>query len=247
MKKLILLLSIGSISPSFSQEIRIFNGTTDVTGTTINKTIEANHDDYEMAFRVYNGTDHQKTIRYNRLSQTQMGAGYYVLFGIDNLITVPSNDNLWPNFAFYPITMDAKSFLPGYGLTSYFITGPVCQDHFITYKLFDINMPNDTSTITIHYTCTTSIHEFGTGIVADAYPNPATTQVTIDYVLTASPKNAKIVVYDLLGKVLKEVSIENKEGKAFIDVSNLQAGVYFYTFVTDSKTSKPGKIVIADH
>lgn len=245
MKKLILFLLIGLINPAFSQEIRILEGTTDITGGTVVRNIEANQDPYENVFRVYNSSNHQKTIKVMRISQTKMGAEYYAFCGFGYAIYIPSNDSLWPG-SFSNTVVDAKNYVPDNGLSTYLITGPVCQDHFLTYKLYDADIPGDTSTITIHYTCATSIHEFEAGIVSDAYPNPAVMNVTIDYALTICPKNAAIILSDMLGRVVKEVAIENKEGKAVISMDDLQAGLYFYSVVADGKSSKAGKLVI-DH
>jgi flagellar hook assembly protein FlgD len=62
------------------------------------------------------------------------------------------------------------------------------------------------------------------------YPNPFNPTTTIEYAL---PQNAKVVikVYDILGRLVKELVNEYKEAgyyKVKFDGTNLASGVYLY-------------------
>jgi hypothetical protein len=83
------------------------------------------------------------------------------------------------------------------------------------------------------------------GTIFPAYPNPSNGLITIDYTLKNTPKNAKIVFYDMVGKMVKETPIANQQGVAKINVADLQTGFYFYNFMVDGKTSNARKLIIS--
>ena len=64
------------------------------------------------------------------------------------------------------------------------------------------------------------------------YPNPVLSSTTIKYQLRGSfaQQNAKIRVYNIQGKLVK--TIDGKNGKAELDVSELPTGIYFYQLKT---------------
>ena len=69
------------------------------------------------------------------------------------------------------------------------------------------------------------IAEADAGATLRAYPNPATETVTIDYSL---PKDGTLVVRNLLGSVVKTVTLTAGTGSARIDIATLPQGVYTY-------------------
>ncbi len=73
------------------------------------------------------------------------------------------------------------------------------------------------------------------------YPNPATENTTLEYVLSEN-SNVKISVYDMLGKEIFNVKDENQNignQKINIDTSKLQLGIYIISLgINDAKISK---------
>lgn len=65
------------------------------------------------------------------------------------------------------------------------------------------------------------------------YPNPAKGIVTID-MNGISSNNASIVVTDLLGNVLRKISIRNSENSYQLNLSEFQDGVYFVKVKSDA-------------
>jgi len=63
------------------------------------------------------------------------------------------------------------------------------------------------------------------------YPNPASGKTIID-VSFASP-GATLVIYNVLGRVVEEISILDK--KIILDVTNYPEGVYLYTLEADGE------------
>ncbi len=77
------------------------------------------------------------------------------------------------------------------------------------------------------------------------YPNPASSFVSMKYDVNEYAKSAKIVLFDMLGKEVKQLIIGDKQGVAKINVSDLSSGVYFYSFLVDEKAVVTKKIVIS--
>jgi len=49
---------------------------------------------------------------------------------------------------------------------------------------------------------------------------------------------------NLLGSVVKEVEIDQNSNKLSMDISNLDAGVYFYSIVVNNEVFQTKKLVI---
>lgn len=76
------------------------------------------------------------------------------------------------------------------------------------------------------------------------YPNPAKNQITVDFSSTNN-KSSNLIISDLLGKTVKECSVNSSNGINRIDINlnNLNDGVYFINFSNnDIKSTK--KLVI---
>jgi hypothetical protein len=65
-------------------------------------------------------------------------------------------------------------------------------------------------------------------------PNPAGDQTTIGYFLSEGTTNAEMVFFDMYGKEIKRVALENS-GNATLDVNtkDLDAGIYTYSLIVN--------------
>lgn len=81
----------------------------------------------------------------------------------------------------------------------------------------------------------------GNGIVV--YPNPASTEVTIEYYLEEG-NNADFLINDMLGNKVIEEKLYGGIGKQKINTIGLAAGVYMYQFKVGRFVKFTGKIVI---
>ncbi len=115
------------------------------------------------------------------------------------------------------------------------------------YVFFDANNPDDSSSVMVNY----NLGYLGnpenivkSAKVSNAYPNPATDNVFIDYKLPANVTNAKIKVSNLLGNTLDVVDLIAREGKATVNVSNLKNGVYFYSLMINNSASVTRKFIV---
>lgn len=66
------------------------------------------------------------------------------------------------------------------------------------------------------------------------FPNPARSQATIRYAVT-EPQEVSLRLYDVLGRQVKTVVAQTKEGrhKTQMDVSGLSSGTYFLRLKTE--------------
>ncbi len=74
------------------------------------------------------------------------------------------------------------------------------------------------------------------------FPNPFNTSSTIKISSGITLENAVMKVYDLCGREVRTVSINNSETK--IEKGNIQSGIYIYNVINDKKIIKNGKFVV---
>jgi hypothetical protein len=105
----------------------------------------------------------------------------------------------------------------------------------------------DSTGVTIRYTFSTGVEEKAKigGTISNAFPNPANLSVSMKYDITEFSHKGQIVFYDMLGKAVKEIALSDKKGTAKINVDDLNAGVYFYSFLVDGKAISTKKLVVS--
>lgn len=86
----------------------------------------------------------------------------------------------------------------------------------------------------------TAIGEAGKNAAMMLFPNPAENETT----LIIGDLNTQVMlnVYDLTGKMVKQLSIVTTV--TTIDLSDMNAGMYFYSITRDNIVSKTGKLVV---
>lgn len=77
------------------------------------------------------------------------------------------------------------------------------------------------------------------------YPNPVSNVLTIKYDINSSSSDrAEIEVFDVVGKKMKTYSLKKDKGQLNVDVSNLNAGVYFYAITVNGQSIKTERVII---
>jgi hypothetical protein len=115
----------------------------------------------------------------------------------------------------------------------------------VHYQFYDVANPLDSTGVTIRYNIVSGVNEAQkNGTISNAFPNPANSTISVKYDINEYAQNGRIILYDMLGKKVKEVALADKEGTAKINVSDLNQGVYFYTFFVDDKAISTKKLVI---
>jgi hypothetical protein len=75
------------------------------------------------------------------------------------------------------------------------------------------------------------------------YPNPASGAININYKFSNAEK-ATLNIYNILGMLIKQVTINNSKKLNNIDVTDLQSGLYTYKFMPTLSNSASGKLII---
>lgn len=74
-----------------------------------------------------------------------------------------------------------------------------------------------------------------------AYPNPANSNVSISYNVT---EQSEIVIYNIVGEKVRAYLASPSGNNLKIETSDLPAGTYFYSMISDSKITGTKRLVI---
>ncbi len=89
-----------------------------------------------------------------------------------------------------------------------------------------------------------SISDQPQDILLNAWPNPASEVIRLEYELPASVKSASLNVYDTSGRKVKNFLIDNHSDHIAMNVSDLAAGTYLYNIEYNHQQSVSKKIVV---
>ena len=76
------------------------------------------------------------------------------------------------------------------------------------------------------------------------FPNPASQYANFEYSLPAMSGNAHIIIRNMLGVEVENVSLDSRSGKKAIDVAGYASGIYFYTLLVDGKVIQSKKLIV---
>ena len=112
--------------------------------------------------------------------------------------------------------------------------------------IYNNTNPNDSASALITWKFQgASVSELtGNDVTVNAYPNPASGNVNISYTINKAAQNTNVVIYDMVGKEVKKVELNDSNGVLKMDVSDLQAGVYFYAVQSNDKAIKTERLII---
>jgi hypothetical protein len=245
-----LILALTTLTTAFGQSIKILKGTTDVTNTVI--TLSINKDEnLETFLSLKNTTANTINFQVNRsilngpMVDDSCASLYYCT---GSLCYPPKSEINWtpdpnPDALIGPneTLADVK------GITAHYWT---CEDHCrdltVMYRVYnEAPGSKDTAKLTIKYTCSTGIDEevAASAFISNAYPNPASTDFSVNYHMNSFAKS-EITITDVLGKKIKEVKLTEKEGNITISTSQLKEGIYFYSLIVNNHVTATRKIVI---
>jgi len=130
------------------------------------------------------------------------------------------------------------------GFQATLIAGTATSIRQVHYRFYDVANPSDSVGVTLKYMPPVGIDEKANFVSLNSYPNPASDVLFLNYAIENNFRSAKLIVYDLLGKKMKEIDVFGKQGIAKLAVDDLNAGVYFYSFIVDNVLLATRKIII---
>jgi hypothetical protein len=114
--------------------------------------------------------------------------------------------------------------------------------------VYDPANPSDEASATIVWKCentATSVLEIGKeNVKLNAFPNPAANNLTVRYAIDGSFTTANVELFDVLGQKLMSNQLTSNSGNVKLDVSPLNAGVYFYSIRVDGQVVKTERVII---
>lgn len=81
-------------------------------------------------------------------------------------------------------------------------------------------------------------------VLLNAYPNPATEQVTIEYNFPNQSSSSSFVLKNMMGVVVLEEELSQKTDKIEINLSNIPRGLYFYSIENNGKAVLAKKLIV---
>lgn len=116
----------------------------------------------------------------------------------------------------------------------------------IMYVFYPKNDENDSTAVVVNYNATPvglEEEEFNPEL-SEVYPNPVHKKAFFKYDFQTSVNNAKIVIRDMIGSVVKEKYLTKQSGKISFDMYDLNEGVYFYSYIIDDETHITRKLIV---
>ncbi len=74
-------------------------------------------------------------------------------------------------------------------------------------------------------------------------PNPFDNQTVINYVLPDNTR-ASLVIFDMTGKLIKEIDLRDKKGQVLVQASEIGKGMFLYSLVSNNKEIITKKMII---
>ncbi|MBU0487101.1 MAG: T9SS type A sorting domain-containing protein [Bacteroidetes bacterium] len=117
----------------------------------------------------------------------------------------------------------------------------------IMYIFFDVINPSDSSFVTVTYTATANnISEASSlkSVISEPFPNPSRSSAKFQYCLARNAQEGKLIIFDLLGTIIEDITLPDREGVVSFETISIQNGVYFYSFIVDDKKLSTRKMII---
>lgn len=83
------------------------------------------------------------------------------------------------------------------------------------------------------------------GEIENVTPNPISGQGMISYKFNTNPTDASMIIYNMVGAVVKEISLTSKQGAVIIDGSEFESGIYFCAIKNEGNVFETTRIVIS--
>lgn len=113
---------------------------------------------------------------------------------------------------------------------------------YINYKFYNDDDTTEFANVIVKFTSGIVGIEEQQAAISNAYPNPASSQITFDYVVGQNEGN--IIITDLTGKVVRTSILPANSTKHVVDLNGLTEGIYIYSFYSKNKAIATKKFLI---
>jgi hypothetical protein len=213
-----------------------------VNGTTITYNIHPSVDAEEHQFEVSNESNMNISVNGHRFENNcTAGSGEHFCWSLC-LSTTICGSNFMSQMP-TPQMVNANSISPVPLITDFEPSYLSDEDGLegtasYTYVLYDDDNPSDSAYVILVYNIdyTVGISEINENAISSIYPNPA--QSSIQFNLDNNIALAQFEIYSMVGKKVKQINVENAQGKISININELAPGVYFLSEKNSSVTRK---------
>ena len=200
----------------------------------------------EFYIGITNTSSESKNVKVERtILDTVAGTSFWYCWNFCFASTVCQN-----NAIIGSPTANFLTFSPGqtrYDFSAHYNSNGYPGLNSIEYCFFDVNNSTDRTCIVLNHLATgeVGIQEVSgnTNFLSSPQPNPANVSSTIVYNL-AELKYGKIVLRNMLGSVIKEIKLDKTSDSKILDVSALNAGIYFYSLVNNGQVISSQRLVV---
>jgi len=115
----------------------------------------------------------------------------------------------------------------------------------IRYTFYNVDDLNDTTSFMIMFNggSGTGINNIDENAIVNAFPNPATSSLFIQYDLEKI-SGTYLKIYNSIGEIVIQKEVNSTSGILKLDVSSLAKGVYVYRLESTNQSTKTNKIII---
>lgn len=243
MKKLVLAsISVLFTAALSAQSFSISNTSGNVTnGSTIVFYVDQATSLETHDFDVHNTSGNNIVAKVRKSVQSQASASSLFYFCTDQLCyapntTVSSNVTMNAGGQFLLVTDFTPDNTPGISI--------------VRYSVFNTANTSDSMYFFVEYHVSPTgiaTHQNVKASIGAPMPNPAASVFNMNYNLGSSfgTGTAKMVIYNMLGDVVKTETLADAEGTFRMDVSTLDNGVYFTSLEVDGKQLSTKRLVVS--
>ncbi len=115
----------------------------------------------------------------------------------------------------------------------------------IHFRFSDTNNPADSVGVDLGWNFTTSLNEnqqvYG---LSKPLQNPADAFTVFSFNLQSNDQNDKLIVFNMLGSIVKSMDVPGKSGTLVMNTSDLKAGVYMVSYISNGKAKDSCRLVV---
>lgn len=198
-------------------------------------------DDYDLytVITVKNSTDNALNLKASRqlVGTAPQGSSNYFCWDL----CYPGNVSVSTG----TVTLDANEANPT-SFAVHFLPNGATTTSVIKYCVFDETNSVDSSCVNVTFTTeSASISDIKNTQFGEFHPNPSSSLTFLEYDLK-SGQEANVIISDMLGSVVFNETIINKEGTLSFDFSNQKSGLYFANIIVDGEVKTMKRLVITD-